>query len=83
MCIEYFLLTNYSVLFTVKQLSTRVSSSLTMEYLIAIILGCVVFVAMVVLVLICCCCRRRNSKLKNKAAEMEVSHRGVVTQQVG
>lgn len=55
---------------------------MSMQYMVAIIIGCVVFVAIVALVFICCCCRRRNSKLKNKTADMEVSHRGVVAQQV-
>lgn len=58
------------------------SQSMSMQYMVAIIIGCVVFVAIVALVFICCCCRRRNSKLKNKTADMEVSHRGVVAQQV-
>ncbi|XP_063585108.1 hemicentin-2-like [Penaeus indicus] len=57
------------------------SQSMSMQYMVAIIIGCVVFVAIVALVFICCCCRRRNSKLKNKTADMEVSHRGVVAQQ--
>ncbi|KAK8741081.1 hypothetical protein OTU49_002485 [Cherax quadricarinatus] len=53
---------------------------MSMQYMVAIIVGCVVFVALVALIFLCCCCRHRNNKLKNKTADMEVSHR-VVTQQ--
>lgn len=53
-----------------------------MQYMIVIIVACIVVVAVVALIFVCCCCRRRNNKLKNKTADMEVSHRGVVTQQV-
>lgn len=59
------------------------TQTMSMQYMVAIIVGCVVFVALVALVFVCCCCcRRRNNKLKNKTADMEVSHRSVVTQQV-
>ncbi|XP_045128409.1 hemicentin-1-like isoform X1 [Portunus trituberculatus] len=58
------------------------TQTMSMQYMVAIIVGCVVFVALVALIFICCCCcRRRNNKLKNKTADMEVSHRSVVTQQ--
>lgn len=50
---------------------------------IIIVVVVVIVVAAGALVLICCCCRQqRNTKLKKKTADMEVSHRGVVTQQV-
>lgn len=72
---------NFQVAQNVEYLPPVPSQAMSMQHMVAIIVGCVVFVAVVALVFICCCCRRRNSKLKNKTADMEVSHRGVVTQQ--
>ncbi|XP_071537068.1 hemicentin-2 [Panulirus ornatus] len=71
----------YRVAKKVDYLPAVPHQAVSMQYMVAIIVGCVVVVALVVLVFICCCCRRRNNKLKNKTAVMEVSHRGVVTQQ--
>ncbi|XP_076065499.1 hemicentin protein echinoid [Oratosquilla oratoria] len=65
----------------VDTLPARAPKRMSMQYMVAIIVSSVVFVAIVALVFICCCCRKRNSKLKNKTAEIDVSHRGVVTQQ--
>lgn len=70
------------VTFAVDSLPPVPSQSLSMQYMIVIIVACIVVVAVVALIFVCCCCRRRNNKLKNKTADMEVSHRGVVTQQV-
>ncbi|XP_064112028.1 hemicentin-2-like isoform X2 [Macrobrachium nipponense] len=72
---------NFQEALKVDELPDVPYQAMAMEHLVAIIVGCVTFVAVVALVFICCCCRRRNNKLKNKTADMEVSHRGVVTQQ--
>lgn len=66
---------------TVEYLPPVPSQAMSMRHMVAIIVGCVTFVAVVALISLCYCCHRRNSKLKNKTADMEVSHRGVVTQQ--
>ncbi|CAL4088052.1 unnamed protein product [Meganyctiphanes norvegica] len=50
-----------------------------MSMTVAVIVGCLVFIAVLALVLLCCCCRRRNTKLKKKEAELEAEHRGVST----
>lgn len=50
-----------------------------MSMVVAVVVGCVVFIAVLALVLLCCCCRRRNTKLKKKQAELEAEHRGVST----
>nr|XP_053645436.1 hemicentin-1-like [Cherax quadricarinatus] len=71
---------NYRIAKKVDYLPPVPSQSMSMQYMVAIIVGCVVFVALVALIFLCCCCRHRNNKLKNKTADMEVSHR-VVTQQ--
>ena len=77
------MLTKNAISFTVDYRPTMPAQTMSMQYMVAIIVGCVVFVALVALVFVCCCCcRRRNNKLKNKTADMEVSHRSVVTQQV-
>ncbi|KAF2362074.1 Immunoglobulin-like domain [Trinorchestia longiramus] len=64
----------------VDVLPARAIKSSGLQYWVGIVIGCVVVFALIAIVVMCCCRHRKGSKLKKKAGDMEVSHRGVSSQ---